>query len=177
MLGSFGIKKKKCEISNFPRKNNYSLAIFLLSACSSEMLNHYLIEPPLATNLAKKNIFWFSNGCLPTQLLMIADVDGVVSLGEIKPKSASVQWVEQGQSLPPTSLTTARSNSLAIATRDMLQITPRGGHPAIQRLAFYCCMWVSTQSYQASESMIKQSAAFTMKRPLSPMPRISSVST
>ena len=31
------------------------------------------------------------------------------SLGEIKPKSASVQWREQGQSLPPTSLATTRS--------------------------------------------------------------------
>ena len=65
--------------------------------------------------------------------------DGVVSLGEIKPKSASVQWGEQSQPLPPTSLATVRSN-LQLATRDMLQITPRGGHPAIQRLALYGCI-------------------------------------
>ena len=98
---------------------------------------------------------------------MIADVDSVVSLGEIKPKSASVQWGEPCY----------REKQLQLATRDMLQMTPRGGHPAIQRPALYCCMWVRKQSYQASGSMIKQSAAFTMKRPLSPMPRISSVST
>jgi hypothetical protein len=38
------------------KKNIFLLldAIFLLSACSSEILNHYLIESPLATNLAKK---------------------------------------------------------------------------------------------------------------------------
>ena len=33
-----------------------------------------------------------------------------------------------------------REKQLQLATRDMLQMTPRGGHPAIQRLALSCCM-------------------------------------
>ena len=103
------------------------------------MLNHYLIEPPLATNLAKKKHFLVFQW-LPANATL--NDSWCRWCGLIGGNQAQVSQCSMGGTGPiaASHIPCYGEKQLQPATRDMLQITPRGGHPAIQRPALYCCI-------------------------------------